>query len=245
MTLLARLAIVGVTLLLAACGSPLDGPGMAGLRYRAVLVAGDASVPAFDNAAGAVRARLARAQTPEIRRLTASRRVAEESGAGIAGRDQVLNAIGGLRPSAGQGCLVFVTSHGGYRTGLSLMPSRDVLTPAALDTALEAGCGEAPTVAILSGCFSGHFARGAMARPNRIVLTAARDDRPSFGCSAEYQYTFYDRCLLEAMDRAPTWREAHTQIRTCVAARELAMRFRPSEPQAWFGERVRGMPVPR
>lgn len=243
-----RLLIFGLLLLLAACDPGTDGsssPGMAGLRYRAVLVAGDASVPAFDNATDAMRARLTAGGAAEIRRLTASRRVAEASGAGIAEKDQVLAAIGGLRPAAGQGCLVFVTSHGGHRTGLSLTSSRDFLSPAALDAALAAGCGEAPTIAILSGCFSGHFARGAMARPNRIVLTAARDDRPSFGCSAEYRYTFYDRCLLEAMDRAATWREAHAQILTCVSTRESAMGYRPSGPQAWFGDNVRGMPVPR
>ena len=248
MNRLARFAMLGLPLLLAACelaGAGSASPGMAGLRYRAVVIAGDASVPAFDNATDAMRARLVASRAPEIKRLTSSRRVAESTGAGVADRDGVLAAIGGLRPAAGQGCLVFVTSHGGYREGLTLMPSRDFLTPSALDAALSGGCGEAPTVAILSGCFSGDFARGPMARPNRIVLTAARDDRPSFGCGAGYQYTFYDRCLLESMDRAATWRDAYTQIQTCVSTRERSLGFKPSEPRAWFGDRVRGMPVPR
>ena len=249
MRLLARIAIFGSILFTAACGlspgSAADAARLANLRYRALLVAGDGSVAAFDNATDAMRARLSAARAASVRRLSSSAQVTERDGAGIASLDRVLSAIGDLRPETGQGCLVFVTSHGSYRRGLVLTPSRNFLTPSALDTALTAGCGDRPAIAILSGCFSGTFARGPMARPNRIVLTAARDDRPSFGCGAGYQYTFYDRCLLEAMERAATWREAHGQIRTCVATRELALGFKPSEPQAWFGDRVREMPVPR
>jgi hypothetical protein len=113
-----------------------------------------------------------------------------------------------------------------------------------LDRALTSGCGDAPTVVIISGCFSGSFTKSPMARENRIVLTAAREDRPSFGCGAGSQYTFYDRCLLRAMDRAATWRAAYDNIRTCVSARESALRFRPSEPQAWFGDAVSKLPLP-
>lgn len=249
MRLLARIAVLGSILLTAACGLPpgsaADAARLANLRYRALLVAGDGGVAAFDNATDAMRARLTAARAVGVRQLTSSAKVSERGGAGIASLDEVLSAIHDLRPEAGQGCLVFVTSHGSYRQGLVLMPSRNFLTPSALDAALTAGCGDRPAIAILSGCFSGAFARGPMARANRIVLTAARDDRPSFGCGAGFRYTFYDRCLLEAMDRAITWRDAHGQIRTCVATRELALGFKPSEPQAWFGEGVSGMPVPR
>jgi hypothetical protein len=157
----------------------------------------------------------------------------------------VLSAIARLHPVSGEGCLVFATSHGAYRSGLVLVPSENFLTPAALDRALHSGCGGAPTVVIISGCFSGSFAQPPMARANRIILTAAREDRPSFGCGVDSQYTFYDRCLLQTMDRASTWRSAHAMIRACVSAREKEFRFHPSEPQAWFGDAVPGMPIPR
>jgi hypothetical protein len=125
-----------------------------------------------------------------------------------------------------------------------LAPSENFLTPAALDRALTEGCGDAPTVVIVSGCFSGGFTQPPMARDNRIVLTAAREDRPSFGCGAGSQYTFYDRCLLRAMDRSDNWLAAYDNIRTCVSAKEKAMRFQPSEPRAWFGEMVSKLPLP-
>jgi hypothetical protein len=210
--------------------------------YKAVLIAGDRSAPAFDHATAAMRDLLLTRQVAptDIQRLSAAPGVAEPSTL-----RNVLSAISQLHPGPGQSCFVFTTSHGAYRDGLVLAASDNFLTPAALDRALVSGCGNAPTVVIISGCFSGDFARPPMARANRIVLTAARDDRPSFGCSTEFQYTVYDRCLLETMDRAGTWRAAYAIIRGCVSAREKELRFPASEPQAWFGDAVTTMALPR
>jgi hypothetical protein len=211
-------------------------------HYKAVLIAGDRSAPAFDHATAAMRdLLLARQVAPAgIQRLSASRGVAEPSTL-----PNVLSAIEHLHPAQGEGCFVFATSHGAYRDGLVLAASDNFLTPATLDRALVSGCGNAPTVVIISGCFSGGFAKPPMARANRIVLTAAREDRPSFGCGAEFEYTVYDRCLLETMDRAGTWRAAYAIILACVSAREKELGFPASEPRAWFGEAVTAMPLPR
>jgi hypothetical protein len=213
------------------------------LHYKAVLVAGDRSAPAFDHATEAMRARLiARHVAPaDIQRLSAAPVARDEVRSSTLGH--VLSAIARMHPAPGQGCFVFMTSHGAYKGGLVLVPSRDYLTPAALDNALTAGCGNAPTVAIVSGCFSGTFTKPPMARANRIVLTAAREDRPSFGCGADFEYTVYDRCLLEAMDLGGTWPDAYARIQTCVTGQEHEMGFRASEPRAWFGAAVREMPV--
>jgi hypothetical protein len=240
----------GLMFLLAAAAiasaAPPDGqsPTLATSRFKAVLIAGDSSAPVFDHATEAMRDRLvARQIAPaDIERLSSAVAPAAPESATI---DHVLSAIAHIAPAAGQGCMVFATSHGAYSQGLVLAPSENFLTPAALDTALASGCGDAPTVVIISGCFSGGFARSPMARANRIILTAAREDRPSFGCGTGFQYTFYDRCLLRAMDDAATWRAAYGLIRTCVAKRERAQHFRPSEPQAFFGEAVKDMPLPR
>jgi hypothetical protein len=225
--------------------APPDSPS--GLGYKAVLVAGDPSAAAFDHATEAIRTRLlARQVAPaDIERLSASRAVIAREGARPASLPNVLAAIERLHPGPGQGCVVFATSHGAYEEGLVLMPSANFLTPAALDEALVAGCGGAPTVVIISGCFSGTFTQPPMTRANRIVLTAAREDRPSFGCGAGFQYTVYDRCLLQAIDRTPTWRAAYGMIRVCVSARERAFHFQPSEPRAFFGETVAALPIPR
>jgi hypothetical protein len=218
---------------------------LAVLHYKAVLVAGDRSAAAFDHATEAMQDRLlARQVAPaDIQRLSAA--PAAEEGVRSSSLGHVLAAIERIHPVEGQGCLIFATSHGAYKDGLVLVPSRDFLTPAALDRALLRGCGDAPTVAIISGCFSGSFTKAPMNRANRAILTAAREDRPSFGCGAGFEYTVYDRCLLSAMDQATTWRSAYTMIRTCVSEREQELGFRPSEPQAWFGAAAVGLPVPR
>ncbi len=215
--------------------------------WKVVLIAGDPGAPAFDHATAAIRERLlARGVAPaDVQMLSAIPSAAAREGGRLSRLDAVLSAIAQMHPSRGQGCLVFATSHGSYHEGLVMAPSEDYLTPAALDRALVAGCGEAPTVVVISGCFSGTFAQKPLARPNRIVLTAAREDRPSFGCGAGFEYTVYDRCLLAAFDRDPTWRAAYATIRSCVAAREQEMRFPASGPRAFFGGKVDGLEIPR
>jgi hypothetical protein len=220
--------------------------GVPGPSYKAVLIAGDRSAAAFDHATEAMRDRLlaGHAAPGDIQRLSASRAVIAQDGAGSSSLGHVLAAIERMHPAADQGCFVFATSHGGFEEGLVLVPSENYLTPEALDEALTAGCGDAPTVAIISGCFSGGFTKPPMARANRIILTAAREDRPSFGCGAGFHYTVYDRCLLQAMDHASTWRAAYAMITGCVTTRERELDARPSGPQAWFGASVEGLRVP-
>src|SRR3954471_10206743 len=95
--------------------SPED---LSGLRYRAVLIAGDKSAAAFDHATEAMRDRLLAAGIPasDIQILSAT--AAER--ARLSTLDNVLSAIEHLRPAAGQGCLVFATSHGAFDEGLVL-----------------------------------------------------------------------------------------------------------------------------
>jgi hypothetical protein len=99
-------------------------------------------------------------------------------------------------------------------------------------------------VVVISACFSGVFAQWPMTRPNRVVLTAARPDRTSFGCAAGRVYTAYDKCLLDALDAGGTWPRAYTSVKACVVAEEKRNDAFPSEPQAWFGSAVANLPLP-
>jgi hypothetical protein len=248
--LIAALLLCG----LAGCETPPD-PGdvavmpeeaLAQPHYRAALIAGDAQIPVFDNATAAMRSLLLRgaADAAAIQRLSTSPAVIAQPRVRPATLAQSLDAISALRPAPGEACLVFATAHGAAHRGLFLAANSEFLTPAGLDRALARGCGAAPTVAVISGCFTGDFARAPMARNNRIVLTAARDDRTSFGCGADFEYTVFDRCILNAMSTSSTWRDVADQSRTCVANEERRRRFSPaSEPQAWFGAAVRTMRV--
>jgi hypothetical protein len=220
-------------LILAACAATPPAPAAAP-RWHAVLVAGDDSLPVWDNATQRLQALLGPGAM--VRRFSDRGIGAEPADPGGA-----LRAIAGLRPGPGEGCLVFMTMHGAPGRGLVFAPAGLDLRPGLLDRALSLGCGDAPTVAILSGCYTGIYAAAPLARPNRIILTAARADRPSFGCGAGEVLTVYDECLLQAMGQAPLWQKIASLTAACVSRREQALRVQPSEPQLAIGDQVSGL----
>ncbi len=238
-TVIAALAAV----LWLGCGPALSA-GAKASGWQAVLVAGDDAEPVFDNAVAAVADWLADRGVPisDIHRLSASR-TPRDSSVEPASAGRILQRIASLRARPGAGCLVFITSHGQRGEGIWLADSEEFLPPASLAQALSTGCPAVPTVVILSACYSGAFTVGAMQAPNRIILSAARADRPSFGCQADRTYTVFDECLLAALPRAPTWRAVYAASLGCVRARERQLQVLPSQPQAWFGAAVRDLPV--
>ncbi|MES2710042.1 MAG: C13 family peptidase [Pseudomonadota bacterium] len=227
-----RAFILGLLLIGAACAPAItaEPKTSANLRWRAVIVAGDDSLPVWENATARMASLLGERAT--IRRFSDRSRIAEP-----AEPRAVLSAIAGLRPAQGEGCLIYMTMHGAPEQGLVFAPAQAVVSPSLLDRALTQGCGEAPTVAILSGCFTGIYA-DALARPNRIVMMAARRDRPSFGCGAGEVFTVYDECLLKAYERGGAWVDVARATTACVSMREQQLRVRPSEPQITVGDRV-------
>ena len=102
------------------------------------------------------------------------------------------------RVSAREGCLIYFTSHG---TPDGAVVGERLLTPVGAARMIGDACGERPTVVVMSACFSGVFVP-ALAGPNRMVLTAARPDRSSFGCGETDRYPYFDACLLESMPNA-------------------------------------------
>jgi hypothetical protein len=213
-------------------------------RWQVVLAAGDDAEPVFDNAARALGQRLAAAGVPaaNIHRLSAS---GAEVGAAVepALVNVLLQRIGTLPARPGDRCLIFLTSHGERGAGLWLARSNTAVSPDQLAQALSRGCAAVPTVVVVSACYSGGFATGKMAKPNRIVLTAARNDRPSFGCQVHRVYNFFDECLLGALPKSATWRAVADGSRECVHRMERALGERPSEPQAYFGAVVANLDV--
>jgi hypothetical protein len=243
-----RAAVLLAMLALAACAPRQAAAPVAGIQQRwvAVLVAGDGSLPVFDNATGKMMALLEASGTPEqdIHRLSVAPDVLAQPKVQVASRARVLEAVAALRPGPGQACLVFLTSHGAHGPGLYLAPRREFLSPVDLDAALSAGCGSAPTVAIVSACYTGDFAAAPMAAPNRIILTAARADRPSFGCGAGRELAFYDSCLLAGLAASPgNWASLVGKTDDCVAKLEASDHERPSDPQSTIGASVAALPV--
>lgn len=139
-----------------------------------------------------------------------------------------------LAGRATDGCLVYLTSHGS-EDGAVL--GERLLTPAALAGVIDGACGARPSVVVISACYSGVFVP-ALAEPDRLVITAARRDRSSFGCGESDKYPFFDGCILQSLPHAGDFLILARQARACVARRERATGMRPpSEPQIVVGTR--------
>jgi hypothetical protein len=226
---------LAVCLVLAGCGAAqgvaADPPQPAG--WKVALIAGDNHEPAFDNAVEAMADKLVSFGVPR-----ADMTVLEASGqdAAAATGPNIRATLSHLDPGPTEGCFVYVTSHGAQGRGLVMVRARAFLSPETLDQLLYEGCGDRPTVVIASGCFSGIFAEVPGAASNRVVLTAARDDRPSFGCNAQQHFTVFDRCALENIETRLSWTVAMDRIRACVTQNETALHVdAPSEPQLSIG----------
>jgi hypothetical protein len=210
-----------------------------GESWQVVLAAGDDKEPVFDDATLALAERLRAAGVPaeNIHRLSASPAQIRR-GVELATAENLLRRIALLPARPADRCFIFLTSHGEYNAGVWLARSQRALHPQELAQALSHGCAAVPTVVVVSSCYSGGFATGAMATPNRIILTASRRDRPSFGCQVERIYSFFDGCVLGALPGAANWKAVFRATRSCVAREEKKLGERPSEPQAYFGSAV-------
>ena len=212
------------------------------INWQTVLVAGDNSVVAFDNGVTALHQSLAARGVDDVVELRASQ--------GLASAASVGQAIEGIQAQPGEGCLVYMTSHGSesgfFLANDGFNSDEDLLSPDELTGMLDRGCGKAPTVLIVSACHSGTFLTEAMSQPNRVVITAARTDRTSFGCSDEYQFTFFDECVLGALPAAADWATLYNDVTGCVNAKEAQLGATPSLPQFFEGHAVSqiGLPAP-
>jgi hypothetical protein len=144
----------------------------------------------------------------------------------------IATSLWDLTSRTNTGCLVYFTSHGSPD---GIVMGDATYAPGSLSQMLDNTCSTRPTVVIISACFSGVFVP-ALAAPNRMILTAARPDRTSFGCGQSYRYTFFDQCVLETLPTSQDFPDFGRAVQACVAAREKKENMSPpSEPQLWVG----------
>jgi hypothetical protein len=149
--------------------------------------------------------------------------------------NRILSVLQQLTRKADAGCLLYFSSHGEPD---GLIVGDYVVPPRALAEVVDHACGLRPTVVILSACFSGAMLP-PLEGPNRMILTAARRDRTSFGCGQSDRYPYFDQCVLESWGAAQSFPDLAVKARACVAARERAERLTPhSEPQLWIGAKA-------
>jgi hypothetical protein len=150
----------------------------------------------------------------------------------------ISNAWWDLSNRATGGCFIYFTSHGSPD---GILVGNDVVSPGNMADIVKNTCGARPVVAVMSSCFSGVFLP-ALKGPNRMVLTAARPDRTSFGCGQADHYTFFDQCFLQAIQDTHSFPELGGGVQSCVAVREVEDNVAPpSQPQLSVGANVAAM----
>lgn len=136
---------------------------------------------------------------------------------------------------------LFLTSHGTRdhrfvldHNGLNLPD----LTPSALSQALDES-GIQWRVLIVSACYSGGFI-DALEGERTLVITAARHDRVSFGCSDEAEFTEFSRAYFKrALTGTESFRELFRRTRALVREWERALGVAEhSEPQMSVGAEI-------
>lgn len=133
------------------------------------------------------------------------------------------------------GCLLYFTSHG-TRWGMVL--GATIVAPEDLARLVDATCGDRPTIVIISACYSGAFVP-ALRGANRMVITAARADRTSFGCGQGDEYPYFDACVIANLQSVHGFPELADRVRDCISKREYETGASPpSEPQVAIGTDV-------
>ena len=212
-------------------------------RWAAVIISGDdraahvdKSTEAFDNARRDLGRALERRgfSTANVAEFSVEPNRHPDTRPGPARTFDIAAELKRLTSRAPDGCLVYLTSHGspdGAVLGDRLLPPRTVAR------LVGGACGKRPTIVVISACFSGIFVP-ALAGPHRLVLTAARRDRSSFGCGESDEYPFFDACVLESLPASADFIDLAGRTRRCVARREMVEQMSPpSDPQISAGAR--------
>jgi len=90
-------------------------------------------------------------------------------------------------------------------------------------------------VIVISACYAGSFIK-PLANDHTIIITAAARNRPSFGCGADRDLTYFGEAFWrDAFPGAASLREAFETARREITEREKDEGERPSHPQSSFG----------
>ncbi len=239
-----RLASLIAGLALAALGAAPAQAASPFADWAVVVVAGDwhahsgGPSEAFDNARHDVSQALEKAgfAAANLRQFSVRPERYKDQGLGKSEPNAIFDAMVDLTGRATGGCMVYFSSHGAPQ---GVVVDQQLLPPPVLAGMLDRTCGARPTVVVISACFSGVFVP-ALASANRMVLTAARPDRSSFGCGEADRYPYFDECFLSSIIDAKTFPGLATAVQGCVATREIKEGMRPpSEPQLFIGGALR------
>lgn len=234
--------LMGLLLLLAA--QPVRAAEGPFSNWAAVVIAGDwhahsdAPTEAFDNARRDVSRALADVGfSPDaIRQYSVRPKRYPVERPGLTELGQIHAGLTALAARNTAGCLFYISSHGAPE---GVVLDENILPPPLLAAVIDDACPSRPSIVVVSACFSGVFVK-PLQRDDRMILTAARPDRTSFGCSQDDKYPYFDECFLASIPAAHDFADLGRAIQACVARKEHDTGAKPpSEPQLWIGPTLR------
>jgi hypothetical protein len=133
--------------------------------------------------------------------------------------------------------VLYLTAHGHWVTGVAFRDG-DRATGNIAPSRLAAMLNEAGIknrLIIVSACYSGIFIP-ALQNDTTVTMTAASSEKPSFGCRAENDWTFFGDALINNAMRQPTpAADAFAAARVLISQWETAENLSPSNPQVDIG----------
>jgi hypothetical protein len=134
---------------------------------------------------------------------------------------------------------VYISTHGSkgaLKRKIGTFPE-DTVSAGGLALLLQPLAGRR-TVILLSACFSGSLL-SELKSEDRIIVTAARADRASFGCKPSAQHTYFGEAVLRSFrQRGRSLEQIVAEILKDVAAQERAHGQTASEPQVYVGQHM-------
>lgn len=213
-------------------------------NWAAVVVAGDfhahsgGPTEAFDNARRDVSRTLVALgfDKAAVQQFSVRPERYPSEGPGRSDARTIHDALRSTARTATAGCLFYISSHGSPE---GTILGEETLRPHMLSAMLNDACPGRPSVVVISACFSGVFIP-PLQKNDRLILTAARPDRASFGCGESDRYPYFDDCFLSAAPMARDFMALGAGVQACVARKEQETGATPaSEPQVWVGPALR------
>ncbi|NGM52167.1 peptidase C13 [Caulobacter sp. 602-2] len=232
--------LIGLLLaLLAIAPAHAEGPFD---RWAAVVVAGDfrahsgGSTEAFDNARRDISQSLTALGFPAPAQFSTRPKRYPSQDVAASDAKSIQAGLASAAQAAPAGCFVYITSHGAPE---GVVMGEKILRPQRLAAMVDDACPGRPSIVVISACFSGVFVP-VLERDDRMILTAARPDRTSFGCGESDRYPYFDDCFLSEIGKARDFAALGRAVQACVARKEVDTGMTPpSEPQMWIGPELR------
>ena len=157
--------------------------------------------------------------------------------ASVSNLEDVLGEVASRMDREEDVLFLFLTSHGSEQHVFSVEfgpLNLNDLTPEGLKRVLD-DSGIKWRVIVISACYSGGFIE-ALKDDFTLVMTAARADRTSFGCSNENDFTYFGRAYFdEQLRRQRSFINAFYDARDAVQSWEDAEDLPSSLPQIHVG----------